>query len=165
MTEPRGEASSTRWMQDPTAIRATLNPALIACVIGWSAKGYYSIAGQGLPWPLAHVVASVILHSPTREALPRSTARRLLGWRRENELLLADAPRRAVALRPYVDLGLRVGLRTSTLAFEGATLRGRARQPSQNSELADLARSATMLGRWFAPIPTATVMAQFGMRP
>lgn len=174
MTDDRGparpfaaprEAEIRRPPHESAAVRATLNPVLIACVVAWSAKAYRGIRHEGLPWPLAYVVASVVLHPPTRATLPSSTARRLLLWRRDNEMMLVDSPRRAIVLRPFVDAGIRVGMRTALLSLDGGHLLGSIRQPARDSELYEIAKSSAFLGRWFAPLPTSSVLAQFGMRP
>lgn len=154
----------TVWAQQHPAIRATLNPALVAAVIGWAAGGYRRERNTGLPWPLGFVVPALILHAPTRTALPRRVNRRLLLWRQQEELLLEEFPQRCLTLRPYVRAGLRTGLTYSLLSVQGPYLVGAVPSVPADDQLYEFQQSATFVGRWFAHISEATIMAQLGVR-
>ncbi|MGY5884350.1 three component ABC system middle component [Modestobacter lacusdianchii] len=156
----------TRWDEQPPAVRATLNPLLVAGVLSWSSRAYQETADrQPMPWPLAFVVPSLVLHAPSRDALPGSTAKRFLAWRDENDLLVAGVPARCLALRPFTRAGLRAGLRHRLLEINGAGLRGLLPPARTPSDLQALQRSSALVGRWLAPLPTATVLATLGVTP
>ncbi|MGY2066194.1 three component ABC system middle component [Blastococcus sp. SYSU DS0619] len=156
----------TRWQDQPAALRATLNPLLVAGVLAWSSRAYQEASdGDPMPWPLAFVTPALVLHVPSRTALPGSTAKRLLTWRDENDLLVSALPSRCTALRTYNRAGLRAGLRHGLLAIDGAGLRGLLPSSRTPGDLRELQRASALIGRWFAPLPTATVLATLGMTP
>jgi hypothetical protein len=156
----------TRWREQPPAVRATLNPLLVAGVLAWSSRAYQETADrQPMPWPLAYVVPALVLHAPSRDALPGSAAKRLLAWRDENDLLVAGLPARCLALRPFTRAGLRAGLRHELLQLDGAGLRGLLPPTRTPRDLQGLQRSSALVGRWLAPLPTATVLATLGVTP
>jgi hypothetical protein len=156
----------TRWRDQPAALRATLNPLLVAGVLAWSSRAYEDASdGVPMPWPLAFVTPALVLHVPSRTALPGSTAKRLLTWRDENDLLISELPARCATLREYNQAGLRAGLRHGLLEIDGAGLRGLASSSRTPRELRELQRASALIGRWFAPLPTATVLATLGMTP
>jgi hypothetical protein len=113
----------TAWAQQPPAVRATLNPMLVGAVVVWASNAYRGVAGDLLPWPLAFVVPALVLHEPTRRALPKAASKRLLVWQRENEELVAELPARCLALKPFTSAGLRAALRHDLLQAEGSALR------------------------------------------
>src|SRR4051794_26279173 len=103
----------TTWGEQHPAIRATLNPILLAGVIGWAARGYQRERASGIPWPLAYTIPPMVLHTPTRQVLPSRVSRQFLQWRQENDLLMDNFPDRCWALKPHVERALRVGVRLS----------------------------------------------------
>ena len=64
-----------------------------------------------MPWPVAFIVAPLVLHAPSREALPSSTRTYLSTWVSRNALIRAGFPKRATELAPFVREGLRFGVR------------------------------------------------------
>lgn len=153
----------TSWSDQPPALAATLNPVLLGTVLAWGAGGYFTRAGRAMPWPLAFVIPAMVLHPDTRAALPAAVSKRLLVWRRENEELVAGLPARCLSLKPYTSMGFRAGLRHGLLVVEGAGLKSGMRPADTPEELAHVQRSAALVGRWLAPLPPVTVLAQLGM--
>lgn len=153
----------TAWARQPPAVRATLNPVLVGAVVAWASNAYRGVSGDPLPWPLAFVVPALVLHEPTRRALPGAASKRLLVWQRENEELVAGLPARCLALKPFTSAGLRAALRHGLLQADGAALRSGPVRAAAPGPLVVTQRSAALVGRWFAPLPTATVLAQLGM--
>lgn len=153
------------WQEQPPAVRATLNPLLIAGVLAWTSEAYQRRAGAPMPWPLAFVTPSLVLHTPSRQALPKAASRRLLAWREEHAELVAGVPDRCLALRPFIQAGLRAGLRHRLLTLEGAGVRGSLPASRTPPELQDLRTSAALVGRWLAPMPVPAVLAQLGVAP
>ena len=155
----------TAWQEQPPAIRATLNPLLVAGVLAWTSNGYRAAVNTAMPWPLAFVTPALVLHAPSRQALPGAASKRLLTWRDENDILIAGLPARCVALRPFVQAGLRVGLRHRLLVLEGIGIRSTLPQGRTPVELREIARAAALVGRWLAPLPVPAVLAQLGVAP
>ncbi len=155
----------TAWQDRPQVSAAYLNPAMVATVLAAAAAGYRAGRQRTMIWPLAFVVAPLVLHRSTRQALPRSTATHLASWVSRNALLHAGFAPRARALAPTVREGLRFGLRHGVLTVEAGGLSGavgRGRDP----ELQQLLRSAQLVGRWLAKADQpATAFAILGVEP
>ncbi len=155
----------TAWQDQPPAIRATLNPLLVAGVLAWTSSGYRTVADAAMPWPLAFVASPLVLHAPSRRVLPAAASKRLLTWRDENEELVAGLPARSAALRPFVQAGLRAGLRHGLLALDGTSVRSLLPPARTPDELRALHKSAALVGRWLGPLPLPAVLAQLGVAP
>jgi len=146
-----------------------LNPALIAAIVATAADGHRKASDRALPWPLSFIVAPLVLHRGTRQALPASTSTHLTTWTSRYPLLRAGFPRRAQSLVEPVKEGVRFGLAHGVLTVDGDGLRGGTRRPrgfQVPDELADILRRAGFVGRWLAKIDnTATIFAVLGVAP
>jgi len=155
----------TEWWEQHPAVKATLNPPLLGAVTAWAGRGYApKAASPPMPWPLAFVAVPLVMHLPTREALPGSTAKRFGAWQRENSRTLAGTAERCAELVPLTLAGLRWGLRGGLLAVEGPGLRGLLPAGANiPPELLDTRRAALLVGRWLAALPVATVLHTLGL--
>lgn len=156
------------WAQRPQASAAFLNPALVAAVEAVAARDFEREAsGRLMPWPMAFLVAPLVLHRPTRQALPASTRTHLPNWVAEHPALVAGLAARSTSLAPAVREGLRFGLRHRMLAVEQGFLKGMiTSKPRTEGELADLLKAASLIGRWAAKSENpSTVFALLGVRP
>ncbi|MET8748421.1 three component ABC system middle component [Streptomyces sp. NPDC004728] len=114
------------WTQRPQASAAFLNPALVAAVEATAARDFeHESSGKLMPWPVAFLVAPLVLHRPTRQALPSSTRTHLPNWIADHPALVAGIAARSASLDPAIREGLRFGLRHQMLAIEQGHLRGR----------------------------------------
>jgi Family of unknown function (DUF6521) len=93
------------------------NPALIAVIIAAAANQYEETCGFAMPWPLSFLVTPMVLHAPTREALPRTSRTSLAKWVSDNAVLSAGFPARASHMGPTVREGVRFGLREQMFAL------------------------------------------------
>lgn len=118
-------------------------------------------------WPLSFVVAPLVLHRPTRNALPSSTRTHLPKWVTDHPVLVAGLPARSKSLVPAVREGLRFGLRHSLLTLDNGRLHAvQTREQRVQGELRELLRRAALVGRWTAKSESpSTVFALLGMRP
>ena len=156
----------TPWPERPRILATMLNPALLAAVQSAAARDYEREAGHPMPWPVAFLVAPLVLHRPTREVLPRKTNTHLSTWVSRNPLLRAGFPKRAGELAPFVREGLRFGLRHGVLTIAEGGLRGTMRSDAAEGELAELVKSAALAGRWIAKTDhPPTTFALFGVAP
>ncbi|MFH8642689.1 three component ABC system middle component [Streptomyces goshikiensis] len=155
------------WTRRPQASAAFLNPALVAAVVAAAARGYEEAAsGRLMPWPMAFVVAPLVLHRPTRRVLPSSTRTHLTNWVADHPALVAGLGARTTSLAPAVREGLRFGLRHQMLAIEQGCLKGTLPTSRTGGELADLIKAASLIGRWTAKSENpSTVFALLGVRP
>jgi hypothetical protein len=155
----------TAWAERPRVQATLLNPALIAVLLAAAAQEYET-EETGMPWPLAFLIPPLVLHRPTRDALPRNTRTHLSTWIRREPLLRAGFPARAAAMVPLTREGLRFGLRASVLSRDRAALRGHLDTQAPAGELRQLISRAALVGRWMAKTDQpSTVFALLGVAP
>ncbi|MFC8174962.1 three component ABC system middle component [Streptomyces sp. NPDC057325] len=155
------------WAQRSQASAAFLNPALMAAIAATAARDYEQAAsGRLMPWPMAFVVAPLVLHRPTRRALPATTRTHLTNWVADHPALVAGLAPRSSSLGPAVREGLRFGIRHRMIAIENGCLRGTVAKSRTEGELAELIKAASLIGRWTAKSDNpSTVFALLGVRP
>lgn len=147
-----------------------LNPALLAAVTAAAASEYERADGQPMPWPLAYLVAPLVLHRGTRNALPKTTRTHLGNWVAQNPVIHAGIPARAQSLADPVREGLRFGLAHGALQVDDqGRLTGDLVAPEKKvaqSEVDQIIAKAGLVGKWFAKIDQpATAFAVLGVAP
>ena len=163
-----------RWGDRVREEAYLLNPAFSAINLTAALGGYESVTTTGMPFPLSFMVLPVVLHRPTREALPISTRTSMPAWL----LRHADARvfffERVTSLRPYTREALHFGLRHGLFATdEGGSLRALPTPTRVDSmlnkmtgEIRECTLKARFVGKWLASTGnTATAMALWGIRP
>ncbi|MGW9068006.1 three component ABC system middle component [Streptomyces yangpuensis] len=158
----------TVWADRHPISAAMLNPALISGILATAAQGYDKERDQGMPWALGFIVAPMVLHGPTRQALPHSTRTHLAAWAGQHPVIRAGFPARAQALAGAVKEGTRFGLAHDALALESeGRMRSTIHRPrgfKPPAELDQLLRKASLAGRWLAKAESpATVFAVLGV--
>jgi len=151
---------------DRSHVEATLlNPALLAVLLASAAREFEQ-QSEPMSWSLAFLVPPLVLHRPSREALPRDTRTHLSTWISRQPVLRAGFPQRASAMAPFVREGLRFGLRHGALAISGGRIQGASLGSPPPGDLRILVRSAGLVGRWLAKTDQpSTAFALFGVRP
>jgi Family of unknown function (DUF6521) len=155
-----------QWSERTPAVADLLNPALIATVIAAAASQYESRGGSPMPFELSFLVAPLVLHRDTRIALPVRVDSHLAKWVTDHEVLAAGFGARAKALLEPVREGLRFGLRSGAIDFDGGNITGhlRSRTPARIGDIAEIVRKAGFVGRWFTQIESsATAFALLGV--
>lgn len=154
-----------RWA-DRSRVEATLlNPALIALLMSEAAREYERQT-EPMSWPLTFLVPPLVLHRPTRDALPRDTRTHLSTWISRQPVLRAGFPERAAAMAPLAREALRFGLRHGVLEASGGNVRGLPSRTPPPGDLRVLVAKAGLVGRWLARTDQpSTVFALFGVRP
>ena len=159
------------WTYRSAVPAAMFNPALVAVTIATAAEQYEEKAGYPMPWPLAFLVTPLVLHAPTREALPRNSTTSLAKWVGDNPVLTAGFPDRARHLAPYVREGIRYGLREGLFELiEGEAVHSEARPKivpkNAPGDLPVIYRAAGMVGRMFGRTGTAaTIFTALRVQP
>lgn len=155
----------TSWTERPRAEATLLNPALVAVLLAEAARNYDSENG-GMPWPLLFLIPPLVLHRPTRDALPRDTRTHFSAWVRRYPLLRAGFPGRAAAMVPITREGIRLGMRSGVLSAENGNLRGHIESEPPPGELKGLMKRAALVGRWLSKTDQpSTVFALLGVAP
>ncbi len=145
-----------------------LNPALLALVTAAAAVEYERAEGGPMPWPLAYLVAPMVLHRGTREALPRDTRTHLANWLAAYPVLHAGFSRRSHALAGVVREGIRFGLAHSVLTVDvfGRLSGDLDARSSRGTETGEIINRAGFVGKWLTKIDRpATAFVLLGVAP
>jgi hypothetical protein len=158
------------WADRSPEAAALLNPALLVAVSAAAASQYEWESQAAMPWPLIFLVAPLVLHRGTREALPRDTRTHLSTWITNNPVIRAGFPQRAQSLTEVVREGLRFGMVHGSLSVTtDGRMRGvfpRSIRPIEGGDAADIMRSAGFVGKWFTRADQpATLFALLGVAP
>jgi hypothetical protein len=123
-----------------------------------------------MPWPLAFLVAPLVLHRATREALPKSTRSHLSTWITDHPVIRAGFPPRAQSLTGVVREGLRFGMSHGMLSIsEDGLMRGTlpvSARLIREGDAGAIVRSAGFVGKWFTKEDQpGTVFVLLGVAP
>lgn len=159
------------WADRSPVAAAMFNPAVVAVIIAAATNQYEDVTGDPMPWPLAYLVPPLVLHGPTRSALPRTSRTSLPNWVNKHPVLNAGFPARARHLAPTVREGLRFALRENALQLtaDGESLTNtklKAVKKTAPGDLALVVLASGMLGRIFGRTrDPATIFATLRVRP
>ena len=154
-------------------IRRLLNPMFTGAVITRAVEGYNEVAGAGFPFAYGYLVSPLVLHAPTRGALPSSVATKLLPWTERSGEIVAAIPRRAKELAPYSSKGIFAALTgglleltsdSQLLASRNSKLKSYSSR-SGSDEVDSILKKSNFVGKWLAAAgTTATVFTALGVR-
>jgi hypothetical protein len=162
------------WSMRPREEANLFNPVFLSQLVDRVAVGHTGTVGSGIPWPLVYLTLPIVLHKPTRDALPHSISTSMASWTRDHPLLVSALPSRARSLRAHVTECLLFGLSHAVINHDDARIlpgqRAR-RSPTlpwrdPTDDYRECANRATFVGRWCgtAGLP-ATIFALWGVRP
>jgi hypothetical protein len=160
------------WTGRPTEIAHLLNPAFCALVLVHSVRGYIEETATGLPYPLVFLVLPVVLHKPTRDALPTSVATKMHPWLENHQQAQVGFADRCASVVEHTREAMIFGVARNLLQITNdariAAPVQRLRRPQwpPDSEPAVCLDKARFIGRWMAQAgQTATLYAMWGIRP
>lgn len=160
------------WEERPVELAHLLNPAFCSVLLWDAISGYRKERGQGLPFPLAFLVLPIVLHKPTRQALPRSVTTRLHVWLQDKPEVRIQFAERTRQLAPYVREAIMFGSQNGILAItDSGELTQRSRRlPSldwnSETEPSTCRSKAIFVGRWFAQAGgVSTIFTMWGIQP
>lgn len=162
------------WSERPREEANLFNPAFLSQLVDRIAVGHTKTAESGIAWPLVYLALPIVLHKPTRDALPGSISTSMASWTRDHPLLVRTLAPRARSLRPHVTEALLFGLSHDAIHLDAARIvPGRRARRSPNlpwreptADYRECTDRATFVGRWCgtAGLP-ATIFALWGARP
>ena len=164
----------TPWSRRLPEERSLLNPGFCAKLLWHSALGYAGVDAGGLSFEEAFLVLPFVLHSKTREALPRDTRTSLAVWLENNPLARGQIATRARLLVPFTKEGMLFGGVYGFIQIrEGRVYANEAWKQAVNLSLKAsgdgvrrCAKRAEFLGKWFAQAGSATtILTLMGVRP
>jgi len=148
------------------------NPAFCALLLNKACAAYEEKAGAAMPITFAFLILPSALHTPTRDALPSTTASSMWAWLRSNPAILMDFATRVRTFRAFTGSAICYGLQrtvlTSSLGFIAAgKLDRRPRSLFPTDDWKDCVKAAAFLGRWFggSEADEATTLAHWGVKP
>lgn len=150
-----------------------LNPAFGCIVLSAAVFGFQSIQNEGMSYPLAFTILPIVLHKPTRDALPGTARTPMAVWLQEHAVAKVQFVERILALKPHTCETLLFGANHNWLGFEHAKLVFKLQESDLDRairKLADEAKECTskakVVGKWFASVGTTeTSMHLWGIRP
>lgn len=168
------------WQQHPIEVANLLNPAFCSLLLRDTIKEYQRAKSAELPYALLFLILPIILHKSTREILPRSKTTKMNPWLDENPSVLIGFPERVISLKAITKEAVFFGLNKDVISQNGqdavfsATqkvfrkskeLKARLDRLDQ-SEIQEIQRQASFIGRWFATVPSiATIYTMWGIKP
>jgi Family of unknown function (DUF6521) len=157
-----------RFALRPIEHRALLNPAFLAVLVTEVARGHLDERATPLPFALAFLAVPLVVHEPTREALP-TIATSMYAWLQQRPQARVHIPPLAVEFGPVTREAIRFGARRGALTFTacGALNAGRltkARPRAQTTDVIHCRERAHFTGRWLARAgDPGTVLAAWGL--
>ena len=158
----------------PPAVRTTeefalFNPAFLGYMINRAAYGWAKTQNLGMPLAVTYLVLPVVLHGPTRRALPTTTRTNLLVWMQDHPSQVSAFPAHAINLKQRVSDAIVLASSTGLVIGNGGLLtRGAARKmPKDTSdEVRECFAKAEWVARWFAQTsPAMSLFTYWGVKP
>lgn len=155
------------WEKRPIEVANLLNPAFCSILLRDSVETFQIENRQGMSYPLSFLILPLVLHKPTREALPRTTRTKLHTWLQEKPEVRIGFAERARQLVPYSKEAIIFGLQTGIIEVnENGDLipySKRLKELSGGDEVEPsiCRKKAQFLGRWLAKagdLPTILIM-------
>jgi hypothetical protein len=156
------------WVDRPIELRTLLNPAFLSVLIAEAGAGYQTESDRPLPFALAFLVVPVVVHEPTREALP-TIATSMFAWLDREPQARLRIPPLARQFVPLTREAIRFGANMGAFSFgpDGALISSELAKPAKGTQTADLKQGrkrAHFVGRWLARAgDTGTILASWGM--
>ena len=151
------------------------NPAFCATLLAVAAKDFQGKAHRPLPFALAFLVLPIVLHQPTRSALPHSTVTSLLSWVQSNQGCLIGFAQRVSQLKTMSREAILFGVTYGAIKLgEDGELAPAARFLAPTEKRTELftadaracAERAAFIGRWFSAAgTTSTIFSAWGVAP
>ncbi|GAA6615748.1 three component ABC system middle component [Scytonema sp. NUACC26] len=163
------------WQERPVEYANLLNPAFCSILLQNAVKGYQKEKKQGMPYPLLFFVLPLVLHSSTRNALPRTTITKLHIWLQKQPEVRVGFGDRASYLVPYTKEALAFGMQTGIVKIcddgKFTWVKGKLKAISavswfSDTEPAICCKKAEFVGRWLAQAgEVSTIYIMWGICP
>lgn len=164
---------SLPWDERPAEEARNLNPAFCAELIARTVAEYDKARKTPLGMATAFLVLPLVLHRPTRRALPGKANTAFASWIATSNPLLAELPARVNRLRPVSREALLFSIRygISALTDRGLVpgvnpIKLTARPATTTNDVNEARAAAGLLGRWFGSQTSESAILQgFGITP
>jgi Family of unknown function (DUF6521) len=163
------------WEERPVEYANLLNPAFCSILLQNAIKGYQKEKEQGMPYALLFLVLPLVLHSSTRNVLPKTTVTKLHIWLQRQPEARVGFSDRASNLVPYTKEALAFGMQTGIINLredgkftwvKGKLKAISAVSWSSDTEPAICCKKAEFIGRWLAQAgEVSTIYTMWGICP
>jgi hypothetical protein len=160
------------WTERPTEIAHLLNPAFCGLVLVHGVRGFVEETSTGMPYPLAFLMLPIVLHKPTREALPTSISTKMHPWLESHQQAQVGFADRCAAVVDHTREAMIFAIARNLLRISSDARievpEHRFRRPPwpAESEAFLCLDKARFVGRWLGRAgQTATIFAMWGIRP
>lgn len=163
------------WEKRPVEYANLLNPAFCSVLLQNAVKGYQTEKKQGMPYPLLFLVLPLVLHSSTRNALPKKIVTKLHIWLQRQPEARVGFGDRTSSLVPYTKEALAFGMQTGIINIcddgkftwvKGTLKPISAVSWSSDTEPAICCKKAEFVGRWLAQAgEVSTIYTMWGICP
>ncbi|MGB7327621.1 MAG: three component ABC system middle component [Rubripirellula sp.] len=161
------------WNDRPFDVSNLLNPAFGGMILRRAVDGYFKETDQGMPFEIAVLPMSFVLHEDTRSRLP-TIAATLQTWLQENRDLMIGFAKRTRELVPFMRESLIFSATRRTLELDSlgsilpgsVKLRGHTAYRKKSDEVSKIFSKSEFLGRWLATAGSSTtIYAMLGIKP
>lgn len=164
---------SLAWDERPPEEARNLNPAFCSELIARTISEYYKATKVPLSIATAFLVLPIVLHKPTRSALPGRANTSFATWVATNNPLLVEIPGRVKRLRAVSREALLFSvlyginkLNDGGIVPGSKTIKPTVRPATTTDDVNDARTAAALLGRWFgAQASESAVLQGFGVQP
>jgi hypothetical protein len=168
----------TPWPQRQAELANLLNPAYCGFLLRESIVSYAKETRRGMPISLCFLVLPIVLHQPTRSALPRAVTTSLLAWLQSHPEVRIEFALRVNGMSPFTRESMHFLLMRNLVEVDalGAFKTGlgklnetrglQTRVAGASPEVAECVTRARFVGRWLALAPDeASIFNFFGIQP
>lgn len=159
------------WDARPAEVAHLLNPAFCGLVLRNVVAGYRKEGGLEVDLALLFIALPLVLHAPSRRALPGTVSTRLHTWIESHADLKVGMAERTRSLVSYTKEALAFGcqhglLHITSTGGVAATTDKKTKAPLPTEEASAIVSAGYFAGRWLQPAgDSATVYTMFGLRP
>jgi uncharacterized ubiquitin-like protein YukD len=158
------------WNQRPIEVANLFNPAFCSLLLKHTVDSYQRASNQGLDLSLTFIILPIVLHKPTRQALPGITTKLNVWMQRHHEVRIGFSERMSNMV-PLIKEALIFSMHHELIRIDqaGHLIVGDAKlkkyEVSATSEAALCVKKADFIGRWFADAGNAaTILTMWGVK-
>lgn len=160
------------WERRPVEVANLFNPAFCLILLRGAINAYQNEQDAGMPYILSFLILPLVLHKPTRDALPGTTRTRMHVWLQNKPETQIGFVNRIKQLTPITKEAIIFGMQSDLVTFDErgdlVLVAKRFKSPpwATNSEPMLCYRKSQFLGRWLAQVgDTSTILTMWGIRP
>lgn len=159
------------WNKRPPEVAILLNPAFCSLIIRAFCSGFKAVADSAPSIVLTPLVLPLVLHSPTRSAMPATTRTKFTVWVMENDAVRVNVGARIERLMPYTQEAMVFGIHHGVINIEHdlitpVALPNKKFSFPKGTDAADCINASERLGKLLAGVDSAkTIYSLLGIRP